>query len=460
MNTKDLLNKFPTGITFQELYAAASSLAKEGQREEAEQIFQFLIRGRDKIHPHYIGASFFKLGEIAGNRNDTEKANSYFHQCLEYNPHHLRAAAYLGLNREILRDWENLRLEITALPGHLPPGTIGKIDSLYTKNFLLEEEEKKEAERLFMVLVKHLESIRQFQLSKKAALFFLRILMHSKPLVSHIKGLILKKANSKINGKYLVSIVIPYYNGHDTVKETLDSIAGQTYRNFEVIIVDNGSTESSRRNLEALLTQYPDMSIILPGVEKRRKGPRRNLGVEKANGEFILPLDCDDQIAPVYLEHTLEEFEADNSLDLVYTETIVFGLINELWVTRDFSIPGIFQKNQLNATALMKKKSFLRVGGYREELPGYEDWDLWIRFAMKRMRFKRIPEPLFFYRKSRSSRGFRSRHRDLEKRLALIEKNPGIYRLPEAPEIPILQQNPHYIPTIFLKGVGDPSPEG
>ncbi len=172
MNTDVMLNKFPAGITFRELYTTASSLAANRHIDEAEKIFRFLLRNRDKVHPHFIGASFFKLGEIAEKRDDSDKANSYFRRCLEYNPHHLRCAAYLGLNRAILRDWENLRREMTALPGRLPTETINKIDDLYRKNFLIEEEQKKEAEHLFMVPVKALESLRQFQLSKKTALFF------------------------------------------------------------------------------------------------------------------------------------------------------------------------------------------------------------------------------------------------------------------------------------------------
>ncbi|MCP5049670.1 MAG: glycosyltransferase, partial [bacterium] len=256
---------------------------------------------------------------------------------------------------------------------------------------------------------------------KEAALFFLRIFMDSGPLVAHLKELILKPAGYTINGKALVSIIIPYYNGHDFIAETLDSVSAQTYRDIEVLIVDDGSGKSSREQLDAIVKTLPGIPIRVLDVEEPRRGPRRNLAVEQARGDFILPLDCDDHIAPVYIEKTISEFETQPQPAVVYTETLFYGDINSLRVTRDFSIPGIFTRNHLNVTALIKKSCFDKVNGYREELPGYEDWDLWIRFALKGFTFKRIPEPMFFYRRFQTSRGFLSRHKDLEKRLVLME---------------------------------------
>ena len=450
MNTDQLLNSFPADITFQELYSRASSLAADLNFDEAEEIFQFLVSNRDKIHPHFIGASFFKLGEIAKNMKRLEQAELYFSNCLEYNPRHIRAAAYLGRNCDVLSAWEGLRKEILAFPGFIPLNTIDKIDTLYKKNFLINEDQKEETELLILNLCRYLESEQQFQLSMKTAQLFLKLFINSKHLAIYIKALVLKKPNYTITGEFLVSIIIPYYNGHDTVKETLDSISNQTYRNIEILIVDNGSMESSRQKLEALLMKYKNLSIRILDVEQRCRGPRRNLAVNNSNGDFFLPLDCDDQIAPGYIEETVSAFEENNSLDVVYTSTIIYGYINGLYVIRDFSVPEIYKRNLLNVTALIKKKSFLKVGGYREELPGYEDWDLWIRFAQEGMRFKLIPEPYFFYRKSQVSRGFLSQHKDCEKRLALIERNPGIYRLPDTSEIPILEQNSQYIPAMFL----------
>lgn len=295
-----------------------------------------------------------------------------------------------------------------------------------------------------------MEFTEQLYLSKQIAVRALRLMGDGNRLARHIMQLNLSAPQQIVEGTHLVSIVIPYFNNHATIGETLRSIANQSYNSIETIIVNCGSTSSSLSQLHKIVKTLPELEILVITDGAINTKPRRNIAIEKAKGHFILPLDADDLLAATYVEKTLAEFETDDSPDVVYTETVVFGFINELWVTGDFSYSGIYNRNQLNVTALIKKDAIDEVGGYRENLPGYEDWDLWIRFSLKNKRFKRIPEPLFFYRKTTGSRGYLSQHKDLEKRLALIENNLEIYRIPKQSEMKILEQNPHYIPQIFI----------
>jgi Glycosyl transferase family 2 len=451
IDIKDLLLRFPQNITFSQLYRTASKLMSQEQSDEAEQIFRFLIENKDGIDSHFIGASYFKLGEIAQGRGQSRTGETCYRHCLEYIPHHIRAAAYLGENRELLEQWWRIRHVYTQV-FHAPQKKfIDTLDSLQRKHFLIHEDNIEQLEPLILEFCLYLESIGQLELSKTTALFFLNLFMHSLPLVAYLKDLILKPAGYTVKGKHLVSIIIPYYNGHEFVAETLDSLRTQSYRKIEVFIVDDGSEKKSREQLEALVKQFLEFPIQILDVKTRRKGPRRNLAVDKARGDFILPLDCDDQIAPQYIEKTVAAFEVDPALDVVNTGTIIYGAQNGLGVKNDLSTPAIYCRNLANVTALIKKSSFNDVGAYREELPGYEDWELWIRFAKTGKRFKRIPEPLFFYRQSTASRGHLSRDKDFLKRKTIMSCHPDIYRMPEEGEMPLLEQNFRYIPACFLK---------
>lgn len=334
---------------------------------------------------------------------------------------------------------------------HRIEDTVQQLDKTIKGLQELGAEEKRRFIFLSWALAVQFEFLGQLTLSKEIAAWALRLMGDGNRLARHLMDLNLTPTSRKVEGNIPVSVVIPFFNNENTITETLTSISNQTYKNLETIIVDSGSSAASLARLQQILKSFPELEVRLISEGKKNNKPRRNIAVKKARGDYIVPLDADDLLAAAYVEKSLKEFENTDALDVVYSETIVFGFINELWVTRDFSYSGIFNRNQLSVTAMIKKESLLEAGGYRENLPGYEDWDLWIRFAKMGKTFKRIPEPLFFYRKTTSSRGYLSRHKDLKKRLALIWYNSDVYRMPLPSEMALLEQNPQYIPKIFLK---------
>jgi len=243
--------------------------------------------------------------------------------------------------------------------------------------------------------------------------------------------------------------------GEKYLSETIHSVLNQTYRNYELVIVDDGSKDGTLAAIKGFREQNP--TKIARILEQENLGPSRarNRGIAEAKGELILTLDADDQISFDYLEKTVAEFQRDPSAAVVFTEAVFYGHKNKIWALKDVSVPDLFMRNQVNVTALFKKKCWEDVSGYDENLPGYEDWDLWIRFALNEYKFSRIPEPLFLYRHVVNSRAYKSNKKDLEKKLAIMRKHTNIYRAPTPEEMPMLDAF-QLIPSQFLKwnGVG------
>ena len=100
----------------------------------------------------------------------------------------------------------------------------------------------------------------------------------------------------------MVSVIIPCYNQGAYIQEAIDSVKAQTYTDWEIIIVDDGSNhEGTLQELK----YFKEIGIIVIETPNKGVSAARNKGIEVANGEFILPLDADDKIAPQYLEEAV-----------------------------------------------------------------------------------------------------------------------------------------------------------
>ncbi len=124
----------------------------------------------------------------------------------------------------------------------------------------------------------------------------------------------------------MISIIVPVYNGKKYVDRMISSIMAQTLRDFELFIVDNNSSDGS---YEHLLKNYAnkdyDVSIHVLRQEKPGVSAARNMGIDYANGEYLLFLDCDDEIPDNYLEELLKEYSCDENCGLVYCDYELTG---------------------------------------------------------------------------------------------------------------------------------------
>ena len=200
----------------------------------------------------------------------------------------------------------------------------------------------------------------------------------------------------KINDKIpLVSVVMPVYNYGNQFEKSLQSVFDSTYKNFEIIIVNDGSSdEYVLRKLESI---KDNKHITIITQENSGPSSARNKGVEVSNGDFILPLDSDDTIHPDYIQNCVNILKSKKDISPVYCDTLHTGEIQGVESRPEWSMERLVQGPFIVNCSMFHKSAFLECEGYDTTLKGWEDYDLWIRMGKKGYKGKRIPKPLFNY---------------------------------------------------------------
>jgi len=191
-----------------------------------------------------------------------------------------------------------------------------------------------------------------------------------------------------------VSVIIPCFNHGQYIDKAVDSVLAQTFQDFEIIIVNDGSTDNYTNEL---LDNYIKPKIKVIKTENTGPSSARNTGIENALGEYILPLDADDYIDKEYLIKAVRVLESDKNIRIIYCLAEKFGKVNEKWYLPNFSITEIYLRNCIFSSGLFRKADWLKVKGYAADMIyGYEDWDFWLSILGIDGKVFRIPEVLFF----------------------------------------------------------------
>lgn len=199
-----------------------------------------------------------------------------------------------------------------------------------------------------------------------------------------------------------VSVVIPCYNHGEFLMETLDSVQAQTFTDFEIIVINDGSTDAA--TIELLQSLKLAKTSVIHTVN-RGVSAARNRGIEEADGEYILPLDADDLISPAYLELAVNVLDANSEVAVVYGERILFGEREGIEPLPGYDPRALLIDNCIYPAALFRKDDWMSVGGYSEKMTyGWEDWEFWISLSELNKQVVKIPEIYFFYRVRNSSR--------------------------------------------------------
>lgn len=198
----------------------------------------------------------------------------------------------------------------------------------------------------------------------------------------------------------VVSVVIPCWNQAAYLPEAVESVIAQTYTDWEIIIVNDGSPDNTSEVAQSLIRRHPEHLIRL--IEKSNGGASdaRNAGIQFAQGSCILPLDGDDMIAPEFLARTVALLEQRPEIGVAYTDWVYFGARNGRRNALEYDFTRLCTKENLfTCTALYRKQAWVAAGGYNRNMThGVEDWDFWISCGEQGFKGQRIPEPLFFYR--------------------------------------------------------------
>jgi len=223
-----------------------------------------------------------------------------------------------------------------------------------------------------------------------------------------------------------VTVIITNYNKAPFLEEAIESAIRQDYKEFELLIIDDGSTDNSKLIIKSYL-QHPRVKAIFQ--ENQGVISTRNKAIRSATGEFVVQLDGDDKLAPNFLTETVLVMLANERAGIVYGEVEFFGEKKGLWDLGGYSLEKQLRTNQIVITALFKKSDFLKSGGYDMLFQnGYEDWDLWLSIISLGKEVVKIDKRLFFYRILDLSRNSSISKKDLvEIRKNLFFKHKDLY---------------------------------
>jgi glycosyltransferase involved in cell wall biosynthesis len=200
-------------------------------------------------------------------------------------------------------------------------------------------------------------------------------------------------------GPPAVSVVIPCYRQADLLPEAVASVALQTFRDWEIVVVDDGSPDDTSAVARDLARKLPGRRIRVKRQPNRGLSGARNTGVRLARGRWVLPLDADDLLEATFLEKTVAALERNPSAAIAFTDVQRFGAEDALWRMGPFTAEALSQRNVACCTALYRREVWEAVGGYDETLRrGYEDWSFWISAVERGCTAVHVPEPLFLYR--------------------------------------------------------------
>lgn len=227
----------------------------------------------------------------------------------------------------------------------------------------------------------------------------------------------------------MVSVVIPCYNQAVYLSETLDSVLEQTYQDWEIVLVNDGSPD----NTEEVAKMYMEKDDRIRYVYKENGGlsSARNVGIHEAKGQYILPLDSDDIIKPTYMELAMQVFEKNPSYKVVYCQGMLFGKINYPWKSQKWrSYKSLLARNPFFCSAFFRKSDCLAAGGYDENMrTGFEDWEFFIRLLDEYDTVYQIPQALFYYRVKNQSMLTQATHKDVAPRIEsyIYHKHEELY---------------------------------
>jgi len=236
--------------------------------------------------------------------------------------------------------------------------------------------------------------------------------------------------------KLAISIICPCFNHGRYIAELMSSVEAQTFKDYELIIVNDGSTDDTAHILDRL--HHDKLTVI--HTENQGPSVARNTAISASRAPLIFNLDADDKIAPTLLEKAFSLFAEKPELGIVTSEVRFFGACSGRFELAPYSLPVMLMDNVIPSTAFFRKDDWLTVGGYSEEFAhGLEDYDFWLSIIELGRKVYRIPEDLIFYRKyeklkdSRSGRRHRNRKNNLTAYVTVFQRHERLFRTcPEA----------------------------
>lgn len=207
----------------------------------------------------------------------------------------------------------------------------------------------------------------------------------------------------------LVSVIVPAYDVAEFIGEALDSVLAQTFKDFEIIVVNDGSPDTTE--LERALEPYLSRIVYLK-QENRGVSAARNAAIGAARGSLIAFLDGDDTWLPNYLEVQVARIQADPTIDVLYPNVIMFGDSSEAGEEFMAICPSngevtferlLLQECNVSNCSIARRETIVRAGLFDESLRSVEDFDLWLRVIKQGGRIAYHRDVLARYRRRHGS---------------------------------------------------------
>ena len=231
-----------------------------------------------------------------------------------------------------------------------------------------------------------------------------------------------------------VSVIIPTYNRGYDIRKSIYSVINQSYKPYEIIVVSDGSNDNTKEVVENIMREYPFISFY-EYFPNRGANFARNYGIKKSKGDYIAFLDDDDQWLEKKLEKQMNIFKRYNNIDLVYTglnniyleDNIKYISLPEKYdnISKEILFHNIVSTT---STVCVKKDVLIDVGGFDENLPALQDYELWIRICQK-YKIYGIREPLInYYNRRNKSKQISSKTNNYVKAIEYIYiKHKNLY---------------------------------
>lgn len=203
----------------------------------------------------------------------------------------------------------------------------------------------------------------------------------------------------------LISIVVPAYNAELFIEDALNSIYRQSVSDYEIVVVDDGSTDSTYDKVNGWANGHPAIHLKIVRQENKGIGGARNTGINSSSGSYIAFLDADDVWLEPKLENVIQHFKKSPNLDLVCHDEWIEE--NGRKIKRNYCGPYksyrdlLYKGNTISTSAtVVKREKALTAGGFSEDLSfnGVEDYEFWLRLAKINCSIKYINVILGVYR--------------------------------------------------------------
>ncbi|WP_297095235.1 glycosyltransferase family A protein [uncultured Draconibacterium sp.] len=200
----------------------------------------------------------------------------------------------------------------------------------------------------------------------------------------------------------LISVIVPCYNQGEYLDECLESIHSQSYNNYEIIVINDGSTDELTNKIISKIS-HPKIKVLQ--TTNQGVSSARNHAINVSSGKYLLPLDADDKIGVDFIQKAVEILEKDDDIKVVNCDTKLFGIKNGIVRYEAYSLEKLLAKNMMTVSSVYRRSDFDRTNGYNTNMKdGFEDWDFWLSLLKNGGKVHKINSVGFYYRIKRKSR--------------------------------------------------------